>query len=180
MSDELCPLCAAPMLIRESRFGKYLCSTFPKCKGQDPADAEGQKVVLERPARTATSAAEDGHPHRAQGPLLACSAIRSARTPSPSTPRRRSRVTSPADHAPLQQVRQAHVAEGRHNAVLLDLPGLSEMPQPQAGLEGRGREAQDRGRGPEGRPWSPDVNGRRSCLAGLRRRGPCASRSSAS
>ncbi len=48
MSDELCPVCQAPMLIRESRFGKYLsCSTFPKCKGKIQLTPEGQKVVLE-------------------------------------------------------------------------------------------------------------------------------------
>ncbi len=48
MSDEKCPLCSAPMLIRESRFGKYLsCSTFPKCKGKIQLTPEGQKVVLE-------------------------------------------------------------------------------------------------------------------------------------
>jgi DNA topoisomerase-1 len=47
-SDELCPLCQAPMLIRESRFGKYLsCSTFPKCKGKIQLTLEGKKVVLE-------------------------------------------------------------------------------------------------------------------------------------
>ncbi len=48
MSDELCPICTAPMLIRESRFGKYLsCSTFPKCKGKIQLTPEGLKVVLE-------------------------------------------------------------------------------------------------------------------------------------
>ncbi|MBI4370750.1 MAG: type I DNA topoisomerase [Elusimicrobia bacterium] len=48
LSDENCPLCAAPMLIRESRFGKYLsCSAFPKCKGKIQLDAEGRKMVLE-------------------------------------------------------------------------------------------------------------------------------------
>ncbi|MBI3553993.1 MAG: type I DNA topoisomerase [Elusimicrobia bacterium] len=47
-SDEKCPVCTAPMLIRESRFGKYLsCSTFPKCKGKIQLTPEGQKVVLE-------------------------------------------------------------------------------------------------------------------------------------
>lgn len=49
MSDEKCPICAEPMLIRESRFGKYLsCSTFPKCKGKIQLTPEGQKVVLEK------------------------------------------------------------------------------------------------------------------------------------
>ena len=48
MSDEKCPICSEPMLIRESRFGKYLsCSTFPKCKGKIQLTPEGQKVVLE-------------------------------------------------------------------------------------------------------------------------------------
>ncbi len=49
LSDEKCPLCAEPMLIRESRFGKYLsCSTFPKCKGKIQLTPEGQKIVLEK------------------------------------------------------------------------------------------------------------------------------------
>ena len=48
MSDEKCPICTEPMLIRESRFGKYLsCSAFPKCKGKIQLPPEGQKVVLE-------------------------------------------------------------------------------------------------------------------------------------
>ncbi len=48
MSDEKCPVCSAPMLIRESRFGKYLsCSTFPKCKGKIQLTPEGQKIVPE-------------------------------------------------------------------------------------------------------------------------------------
>ena len=47
-SDEKCPLCGQPMLIRESRFGKYLsCTAFPKCKGKIQLTPEGQKVVLE-------------------------------------------------------------------------------------------------------------------------------------
>lgn len=33
-SDEKCPECKSPMLVRMSRFGKFLgCSTFPKCRG---------------------------------------------------------------------------------------------------------------------------------------------------
>jgi len=47
-SDEKCPLCGADMLIRESRFGKYLsCSAFPKCKGKIQLDGDGKKVVPE-------------------------------------------------------------------------------------------------------------------------------------
>ena len=47
-SDEICPLCQRPMLIRESRFGKYLsCSGFPRCKGKIPLGADGNKIVPE-------------------------------------------------------------------------------------------------------------------------------------
>ena len=47
-SDEKCPVCGAPMLQRESRFGKYLsCSKFPKCKGKMRLDSEGNKVLPE-------------------------------------------------------------------------------------------------------------------------------------
>ncbi len=48
-SDEKCPICSTAMLIRESRFGKYLsCSNFPKCKGKMQLDAEGNKIVPEK------------------------------------------------------------------------------------------------------------------------------------
>ena len=48
-SDEKCPLCEQPMLIRESRFGKYLsCSAFPKCKGKIQLNPDGQKIVPEK------------------------------------------------------------------------------------------------------------------------------------
>jgi DNA topoisomerase-1 len=52
-SDEKCPLCSQPMLIRESRFGKYLsCSTFPKCKGKIQLGADGLKIVPEKTGDT--------------------------------------------------------------------------------------------------------------------------------
>jgi DNA topoisomerase I len=60
MSDEKCPICAEPMLIRESRFGKYLsCSTFPKCKGKIQLTPEGQKVVLEKTGETCDLCGKD-------------------------------------------------------------------------------------------------------------------------
>lgn len=44
-TSEKCPLCLSPMLLRESRFGKYLsCSRFPKCQGKIQLDAEGKKI----------------------------------------------------------------------------------------------------------------------------------------
>jgi DNA topoisomerase-1 len=37
------------MLMRESRFGKYLsCSAFPKCKGKIPLGEDGNKIVPEK------------------------------------------------------------------------------------------------------------------------------------
>ena len=48
-SDEKCPVCGQPMLIRESRFGKYLsCTAFPKCKGKVQIGADGEKIVPEK------------------------------------------------------------------------------------------------------------------------------------
>ncbi|MBI5200899.1 MAG: type I DNA topoisomerase [Elusimicrobia bacterium] len=47
-TKEPCPICGAFMLIRESRFGKYLsCSTFPTCKGKIRLTEDGQKAVPE-------------------------------------------------------------------------------------------------------------------------------------
>ena len=52
-TDEKCPLCLSPMLLRESRFGKYLsCSRFPKCKGKIPLDKDGNKQVVFNPIAT--------------------------------------------------------------------------------------------------------------------------------
>lgn len=37
MTDEKCPLCGRPMVIRENRYGKFLgCSGYPECKGTQP------------------------------------------------------------------------------------------------------------------------------------------------
>jgi len=44
-TKEKCPLCLSPMIMRESRYGKYLsCSRFPKCKGKVSLDKDGNKV----------------------------------------------------------------------------------------------------------------------------------------
>jgi DNA topoisomerase-1 len=48
-TDEICPLCASPMLLRESRFGQYIsCSKFPECKGKITLGADGQKIEPEK------------------------------------------------------------------------------------------------------------------------------------
>lgn len=52
-TDEKCPLCLSPMVMRESRYGKYLsCSRFPKCKGKTPLDKDGNKVDVFKPIPT--------------------------------------------------------------------------------------------------------------------------------
>jgi DNA topoisomerase-1 len=49
LTDEQCPLCQNKMLLRESRFGKYLsCANYPKCKGKIPLDEEGNKLIPEK------------------------------------------------------------------------------------------------------------------------------------
>ena len=47
-SSEKCPRCGGAMVIRESRFGKYLCcASFPKCRGKIQLDVHGNKVLPE-------------------------------------------------------------------------------------------------------------------------------------
>ena len=41
MSNEVCPICGAPMIVRKGQYGKFLgCSKYPKCKGVKKIDAE--------------------------------------------------------------------------------------------------------------------------------------------
>lgn len=45
-TDEKCPLCGKPMLLKTSRFGQYLvCSDAPHCKGKINLSKEGEKIV---------------------------------------------------------------------------------------------------------------------------------------
>ncbi len=47
VTKELCELCGSPMLLRESRFGKFLsCPKFPACKFKIGLTASGEKKVL--------------------------------------------------------------------------------------------------------------------------------------
>lgn len=46
VTDEKCQLCNSVMILRESRFGKFLsCSTYPACKFKVQLDHAGQKLV---------------------------------------------------------------------------------------------------------------------------------------
>ena len=48
-TDEKCPLCGKPMLLKTSRFGQYLvCSDAPNCKGKINLGKEGEKIMPEK------------------------------------------------------------------------------------------------------------------------------------
>ncbi len=70
-----CPVCGGPMLLRESRFGKYIsCSNFPKCKGKIRLDSSGNKI---KPEETAEKCELCGKPmvirQGRRGKFMACS-----------------------------------------------------------------------------------------------------------
>ena len=74
-SGELCTLCQGRLLIRESRFGKYLCcENFPKCRYKVSLDADGKKIV---PQSTDEKCQKCGSPMVVKmgrrGKFLACS-----------------------------------------------------------------------------------------------------------
>lgn len=48
-TDEKCPICGKPMLLKTSRFGQYLaCSDAPNCKGKINLGKEGEKIMPEK------------------------------------------------------------------------------------------------------------------------------------
>lgn len=45
-TDKICPKCGAKLLLRESKYGKFLaCGAFPKCKYTESADSEENKKI---------------------------------------------------------------------------------------------------------------------------------------
>ncbi|ACC97723.1 DNA topoisomerase [Elusimicrobium minutum Pei191] len=76
-SDEKCPLCGSPMVIRRSRFGEYLaCSTYPECKGKINLTSSGEKLA---PEVTEEKCEKCGSPmvirSGRRGKFMACSAF---------------------------------------------------------------------------------------------------------
>lgn len=74
-TEEICPKCSSAMMLRESRFGKFLsCSQFPKCRFKIGLTATGQKksVIL-----TSIACEKCGSPmverEGRRGKFLACS-----------------------------------------------------------------------------------------------------------
>ena len=72
-SDQICPECEAPMVVRWGRYGKfYACSRYPECKGSRPLEgqAESEAVTDEFcPTCNATMTVKMGR----FGKFLACS-----------------------------------------------------------------------------------------------------------
>jgi DNA topoisomerase-1 len=81
-SGEMCAKCGAPMLIRESRFGRYMsCKTYPACKNKISLNPDGTKLV---PEVTDKNCAKCDKPLvkrvGRRGPFLACSAYPECKT----------------------------------------------------------------------------------------------------
>ena len=75
-TDEKCPLCGKPMLLKTSRFGQYLvCSDAPECKGKINLSKEGEKI---QPQTTNEVCDKCGAPmvirSGRKGKFMACSA----------------------------------------------------------------------------------------------------------
>jgi DNA topoisomerase I len=81
-SGEMCEKCGSPLLIRESRFGRYLsCKAYPKCKNKMSLDSEGKKVVPEATDRTCDKCGKViVKRFGRRGPFLACSGYPECRT----------------------------------------------------------------------------------------------------
>jgi DNA topoisomerase-1 len=81
-SGELCEKCGQPMLIRESRFGRYMsCKAYPACKNKVSLDMEGKKIL---PEMTDRKCEKCGKPMvkriGRRGPFLACSGYPDCKT----------------------------------------------------------------------------------------------------
>ena len=79
-TNEVCPKCGLPMVLRDSRRGKFIaCSGFPKCKTTFSLDKEGNKVIRPEPEKTEFKCDKCGSIMfkrvSKRGPFLACSAF---------------------------------------------------------------------------------------------------------
>ncbi|MEW6557045.1 MAG: type I DNA topoisomerase [Elusimicrobiota bacterium] len=75
-TDEKCPKCNSPMVIRVGRFGRFMaCSNFPKCRYTISIDKDGKKII---PEKTDEKCSKCGKPmivrNGRRGKFLACSA----------------------------------------------------------------------------------------------------------
>jgi DNA topoisomerase-1 len=74
-SGEMCEKCGAPMLIRESRFGRYMsCKSYPACKNKVSLDSEGKKILPEVTDKICPTCGKHMVKRVGRrGPFLACS-----------------------------------------------------------------------------------------------------------
>ncbi len=81
-SGEMCSKCGSPMLIRESRFGRYMsCKSYPNCKNKISLDSQGKKIVPEVTDKTcATCGKLLVKRFGRRGPFLACSGYPDCKT----------------------------------------------------------------------------------------------------
>jgi DNA topoisomerase-1 len=77
MTQERCPLCGSNMILKESRYGKYLlCSKFPKCKGKINLDSNNQTKFKGIKTTIKCDKCKDGYMVLRKGPknyFLGCS-----------------------------------------------------------------------------------------------------------
>ncbi len=81
-SGEMCSKCGAPMLIRESRFGRYLsCKSYPACKNKVSLDSNGKKIVPEVVDKNCDTCGKHlVKRFGRRGPFLACSGYPECKT----------------------------------------------------------------------------------------------------
>lgn len=77
-TDEKCPKCGKPMVIRVSRNGRFLaCTGFPECKTTFSIDKDNNKIIKPAPEITSEVCEKCGKPmvkrFGRRGPFIACS-----------------------------------------------------------------------------------------------------------
>ncbi|MCX5782044.1 MAG: type I DNA topoisomerase, partial [Elusimicrobia bacterium] len=77
-TNEICPKCGKPMVLRDSPRGQFLaCSGFPECRTTFSLDREGNKIEKVKPEMTDIKCEKCGKPMLKRvgkrGPFLACS-----------------------------------------------------------------------------------------------------------
>ncbi|MCX5778674.1 MAG: type I DNA topoisomerase [Elusimicrobia bacterium] len=87
-TDEVCPKCGKPMVLRDSWRGQFLaCSGYPECKTTFSVDKEGKKIVKPPPEVTSFTCEKCGKAMlkriSKRGPFLACSGFPKCRNIKP-------------------------------------------------------------------------------------------------
>ena len=77
-TKEICPKCGKPMVLRESRRGRFIaCSGFPNCRTTFSVDKNNNKIIRPKPEMTSIKCEKCKRPMLKRigkrGPFLACS-----------------------------------------------------------------------------------------------------------